>query len=247
MLPKEKTIAGFHGLARAYLSPLARTIRTAGLILYVILAGAVCPAQSPDTPVKPPSKTQAASAPEAQRSKPDDPVPDLSTTFLTPSEPGKRLSDIAPLHQTTGYALTSGRDIHLPVVLPLIRSRFCRTEENDVCYNVGKTVSAPLFVSSYGLPYPQFGSKKIQGIAILQVIVGPDGRVHDPTVIQSLSPDFDRQLIAAVEHWDFKPAWKGSKIVGVVIQFEIPFLYDRPSASTPSGHSPGTAATGRQR
>src|SRR5437660_12205234 len=128
MLAKEKTIAGFHGLTRAYLSPLAWTIRTAVLILYVILAGAVCPAQSPDTPVKPPSKTQAASAPEAQRSNPDVPVPDLSPTFLTPpAEQEKQFSEI--LYKTIAYGLGSGRDIHLPVVLPLVRSRFCRTEE----------------------------------------------------------------------------------------------------------------------
>jgi TonB family protein len=59
-------------------------------------------------------------------------------------------------------------------------------------------------------PEPSFSDEarkaKFQGIVMLMVVVGTDGRPYNIRVRQSLGMGLDEQAIAAVKNWRFRPA-----------------------------------------
>jgi len=100
----------------------------------------------------------------------------------------------------------------------------------------GKGVSPRLLLS----PDPQFPESardgKIQGVEILKVLVGTDGRVKEARVMRSLSPAFDEAAITAVKQWKFSPASKDGEPVAAWSSIEITFHLDPSSAPSPSPH-----------
>jgi len=70
-------------------------------------------------------------------------------------------------------------------------------------------------------PAPAFYEKGRQMLR-LRVIIGADGMVHDPVVVQStLSDEADVLALEAVKNWRFKPAIKDAAAVSVQINVEI--------------------------
>lgn len=76
-------------------------------------------------------------------------------------------------------------------------------------------------------PEPSFSEEarkvKAQGIVLLVVVVGTDGRAHDIHVRQSLGMGLDEKAIEAVSHWRFRPATLNGKAVATQIAVQVDF------------------------
>lgn len=91
-------------------------------------------------------------------------------------------------------------------------------------FHVGNGVSAPVPIYQPDPDYSEEARKaKYQGTVVLTVVVGPDGRVHNPRVSRSLGMGLDEKAIEKVLMWKFKPATKDSKPVAVEVSVEVQF------------------------
>lgn len=74
---------------------------------------------------------------------------------------------------------------------------------------------------------PEFSEEarkaKYQGVVALNVVVGPDGRVHDARVVHSLGMGLDEKAIEGVKLWKFDPARKDGRPVAVAVYVEVDF------------------------
>jgi TonB family protein len=66
---------------------------------------------------------------------------------------------------------------------------------------------------------------RIEGAALLEVVVKADGTVGDVTVVQSLDPRYglDREAREAAQQWRFRPGTKDGQPVAVVVMIELTF------------------------
>lgn len=91
-------------------------------------------------------------------------------------------------------------------------------------YHVGGSVLAPRALST---PDPEYTEQareaKLQGMCVLRVIVGADGKPRDIRVIRSLGMGLDEKAIAAVSQWAFAPATKDGLPVPVQISVQVSF------------------------
>ena len=89
---------------------------------------------------------------------------------------------------------------------------------------VGGPISAPRVKSA---PDPQYSKEarraKVQGVVVLWMIVGVDGRAHDVKVSRSLGYGLDEEAVKAVQKWRFEPAKRKGKPVPVQINVEVNF------------------------
>jgi len=76
-------------------------------------------------------------------------------------------------------------------------------------------------------PEPTFSDEarqtKTQGIVLLMIVVGKDGRPYDIHVQQSLGMGLDQKAIEAVSRWRFRPATQDGQPVATRIAVEVNF------------------------
>jgi periplasmic protein TonB len=76
-------------------------------------------------------------------------------------------------------------------------------------------------------PEPSFSEEarkaKMQGVVVLLVVVGKDGKTYNIRVGQSLGMGLDEEAIKAVTHWRFKPATLSGQPVATQIAVEVDF------------------------
>jgi len=76
-------------------------------------------------------------------------------------------------------------------------------------------------------PEPSFSDEarkvKHQGIVVLLLVVGQDGRTYNIRVGQSLGMGLDEKAIEAVSRWRFKPATLNGQPVATQIAVEVDF------------------------
>jgi TonB family protein len=76
-------------------------------------------------------------------------------------------------------------------------------------------------------PEPSFSDEarkaKFQGIVMLMVVVGKDGRPYNIRVRQSLGMGLDEQAIAAVKNWRFRPATFQGQPIATQIAVQVDF------------------------
>jgi TonB family protein len=91
-------------------------------------------------------------------------------------------------------------------------------------FHVGDGVSAPRAIYT---PEPEFSEEarkaKYQGVVVVTIIVGPDGRVHNPRVVRSLGMGLDEKAIEGVKTWKFDPSKKDGHPVAVEMNVEVAF------------------------
>jgi len=91
-------------------------------------------------------------------------------------------------------------------------------------FHVGDGVSAPKAIYT---PEPEFSEEarksKYQGVVVLDIVVGIDGRVHSPRVVRSLGMGLDEKAIEKVNVWKFDPAKKDGRPVAVEMNIEVAF------------------------
>ncbi|HEY7402578.1 MAG TPA: energy transducer TonB [Candidatus Angelobacter sp.] len=91
-------------------------------------------------------------------------------------------------------------------------------------YHVGDGVSPPRAIYT---PEPEFSEEarkaKYQGVVVLNIIVGVDGRVHSPRVVRSLGMGLDEKALEGVKTWKFDPSKKDGRPVAVEMNIEVAF------------------------
>jgi TonB family protein len=91
-------------------------------------------------------------------------------------------------------------------------------------FRVGGGVSAPKQLFAPDPEYSEEARKaKYQGVCVLWLIVGPDGKPRDIRVARTLGLGLDEKAIEAVKTWRFEPAMKDGKPVAVQINVEVTF------------------------
>lgn len=96
--------------------------------------------------------------------------------------------------------------------------------EGQPIYRVGKDVTVPKAIYD---PAPNYSrearEKHYEGVSVLRVIVGPDGKAHNIEVQRSLGYGLDEEAIKAVKKWRFEPARKDGEPVPVFVSIEVNF------------------------
>jgi len=91
-------------------------------------------------------------------------------------------------------------------------------------FRVGGGVSAPRAVYD---PEPEYSEEarkaKYQGVCVLYVVVGADGKPRDIRVVRTLGLGLDEKAMEAVKTWKFEPALKDGKPVAVAVNIEVTF------------------------
>jgi protein TonB len=91
-------------------------------------------------------------------------------------------------------------------------------------FHIGDGVSAPRPIYT---PEPEFSEEarkaKYQGVVVLTIVVGPDGRVHNPRVLRSLGMGLDEKAVDGVKTWKFDPSKKDGRAVAVEMNIEVAF------------------------
>lgn len=206
----------------------ARIFGCAVLIFAVFLLCTAGRGQSQSSSLKPQQKGPAPKAsptPAPQSANSDQLVPDLAPDFLKPSaaEQQKQLSDIG-LHKVTKGIGAGGEKTSF------VSSPFCNNGRNDLCYFPNSFIPPNSFISvprALSTPKPKYTKSarkaRLEGTTVLQVIVGADGKVYNPKVLKSLSPDLDAEAMIAMKQWKFQPSTLHGQPVAVIMKIEVAF------------------------
>jgi TonB family protein len=91
-------------------------------------------------------------------------------------------------------------------------------------FHVGNGVSPPRPIYA---PEPEFSEEarkaKYQGVVVMAIIVGADGRVRDPRIVRSLGMGLDEKAREKVLTWKFDPAKREGRPVAVEMNIEVAF------------------------
>ena len=91
-------------------------------------------------------------------------------------------------------------------------------------YQIGGGVIAPRILYA---PNPDFSEEArknhYEGLVVLSMVVGPDGRAHDVRVQRSLGMGLDDKAIEAIALWRFEPGRKDGVPVAVLANVEVSF------------------------
>ena len=96
--------------------------------------------------------------------------------------------------------------------------------EAQKIYKVGGEVSSPKLISKSEPSYTtQAKHAGIQGVVLLTVVIGLDGRASDIHVSRSLDPGLDRNAVGALKKWRFEPGRRDGRAVRVRASVEVNF------------------------
>jgi len=72
---------------------------------------------------------------------------------------------------------------------------------------VGEGITAPRRLQTVIPKYTEEARKdRIQGVVIVQTVIGKDGRVHDAKVLKGLPKGLSESAVEAIRQWEFEPA-----------------------------------------
>ena len=98
--------------------------------------------------------------------------------------------------------------------------------QDTTIYSPGDGVSLPQVTKQVRAEYTQEAKdNRIAGRVGLEVVVLSDGKVGDVKVTESLDTIYglDRNAVAAMKQWEFKPGTKDNRPVAVRIHVEMAF------------------------
>lgn len=88
---------------------------------------------------------------------------------------------------------------------------------------VGGNIQAPTKVTNVDPRYPPVAqAARVQGVVILEAVIGPDGRVTDVKVLRSV-PLLDEAAIEAVRQWTYTPTLLNGVAVPVIMTVTVNF------------------------
>ena len=88
---------------------------------------------------------------------------------------------------------------------------------------VGGDIRRPVKTVNVDPVYPDIArAARKEGIVILEVVIGTDGRVESVRVLRG-APMLDQAAVAAVQQWRFEPARLNNQVVPVVMTVTVDF------------------------
>lgn len=114
---------------------------------------------------------------------------------------------------------------------------------------VGQSVRQPIKTHDAKPVYPpEAQSAGVQGVVILEAVVGTDGKVTDVKVLRSI-PLLDAAAIAAVKQWEYTTTSLDGRLVPVIMTVTVNFALATPPTAIPvapdSGPSVGASPSAR--
>lgn len=150
------------------------------------------------------------------------PVPVIMTVTVQFTLPGERASGAAsfgqrPLAFAETVRVTPGAPAALPGLAPV---------------SVGGAIMAPARTRTVSPVYPADASAaRVQGIVILEAVIGPDGRVQAAKVLRSI-PLLDQAALDAVRQWEFTPTLLNGVPVPFIMTVTVQFSLDQVARAT---------------
>jgi protein TonB len=98
--------------------------------------------------------------------------------------------------------------------------------QSETVYHPGNGVTLPSVVREVRAGYTKEAKdQRIEGTVLMDCVVKADGAVGDVTVTRSLDAIYglDREAIAALKQWQFRPGVKDGKPVAVQVTVEMTF------------------------
>ena len=90
-------------------------------------------------------------------------------------------------------------------------------------YRVGGPIAPPQRIKDVKPEFPDAAQRKrIGGAVVMEILIGPDGKVQDARVVDS-APDFDQAALKAVRQWEYTPSMLNGVAVPVVMTATIAF------------------------
>ncbi len=88
---------------------------------------------------------------------------------------------------------------------------------------VGGNIKQPTKVKNVPPVYPPIAqSARVQGVVIIEAVIGPNGRVQDARVLRSI-PLLDQAALDAVKQWEFTPTLLNGVPVPVIMTVTVNF------------------------
>jgi TonB family protein len=88
---------------------------------------------------------------------------------------------------------------------------------------VGQNITPPTKVKHVNPVYPPLAqSAKVQGVVIIEALIGPDGTVADARVLRSI-PLLDQAALDAVRQWEFTPTLLNGQPVPIIMTMTVQF------------------------
>ena len=86
-----------------------------------------------------------------------------------------------------------------------------------------KHIKTPTKVKDQRPVYPAIAqSARVQGVVIIEAVIGPDGRVQDAKVLRSI-PLLDAAALDAVKQWQYTPTLLNGVPVPVIMTVTVNF------------------------
>jgi len=93
---------------------------------------------------------------------------------------------------------------------------------------VGGVVERPRKLRDVAPEYPQIAQiARVQGLVVIDAIIGPDGHVRQAVVRRSDSPLLESAALAAVRQWTYSPTRLNGVPVAIVMSVEVRFRLGR--------------------
>lgn len=85
-------------------------------------------------------------------------------------------------------------------------------------------VTPPVAIETIAPPYPELARRAhVEGVVVLEAVIGGDGSVRDVRVLRGASPLLDPAALEAVRRWRYRAATIGVRPVAVYLQVVITF------------------------
>lgn len=85
-------------------------------------------------------------------------------------------------------------------------------------------VAPPVAIETISPVYPEIARRAhVEGVVVVEAIIGTDGAVRDARVLQGASVLLDSAALEAVRHWRYRPARIGERPVAVYLSVAVTF------------------------
>jgi TonB family protein len=106
----------------------------------------------------------------------------------------------------------------------LVLNALSTTVLNRPPANASGEVTPPMGVYEPAPSYTKKARKSgVEGVVVLSVAIGKDGRVHEARVVKPLGSGLDEEAVKTVRTWRFKPALRDGEPVATNLLLSIPF------------------------
>jgi len=149
-----------------------------------------------------------------------------AATFSVPPDAPPQITPESPIRTTSGPladfeynpGIITGGDFSISTPSPAPAPVPAR-----VPVPVGGDIKRPIKIKDVAPSYPPVArAARVEGIVIVEAIIGPDGKVQDARVLRS-SPLLDAAALDAVRQWEFTPTLLNGIPIAIVMTITVDF------------------------